>query len=133
MEQIKALQAENKERVQAYENYKAEKAAKLAELAEDSGDEDDGGDAGDEEAAPAEVTAEAVEEDAAVETEETPEVVEEPVPVTASAPRFSRTPPAPARERIVVEAKEEATGPALGRFGAVQGRPSGSSRPRLAG
>ena len=34
VEQIKALQAENKERVQAYENYKAEKAAKLAELAE---------------------------------------------------------------------------------------------------
>ena len=50
VEQIKALRAENKDRVQAYENYKAEKAAKLAELSADAdpGDEtDDGDDTGD--------------------------------------------------------------------------------------
>jgi len=117
VEQIKALQAENKDRVQAYENYKAEKAAKLAELSADAdpGDEtDDEDDVGDEtESTEAEVTAEA-DEPAVEQTEETPEVVEEQVPVTASAPtpRFSRTPPAPSKERIVVETVE-ASGNAL--------------------
>ena len=106
VEQIKALQTENKARTEAYEAYKAEKAAKLAEL--NAGDEEDADEeeAGDE----AEVTAEAT-EDAPEAVEETPEteVVEEQVPVTASAPapRFSRTPPAPAKERIVVETKDE--------------------------
>lgn len=103
---IKALTAENKERIAAYEAYKAEKAAKKAELdaalaEDDGGDEDDGeGDGGEAEATEtAEVVAEAAEEPAA---EEEPEVVEEQVPVTASAPRFSRTPPAPAAARVVV-------------------------------
>ena len=109
VQSIKALQAENKLRVEAYENYKAEKAAKLAELSADASEEDEGdddsGDAGDE--TDAEVT-----EDAPVtaEAEEVvEETVEEQVPVTASAPpapRLSRTPPAPARERIVVETIE---------------------------
>ncbi len=113
VEQIKALQAENKERVQAYENYKAEKAAKLAELAEDDpkpDDEDEGDESKPDEA---EVVAEA--EEPAVEETATPEVVEAEVPITASAPapRFSRTPPAPARERIVVETQEATAGNAL--------------------
>ena len=108
VEQIKALQAENKERLQAYENYKAEKAAKLAELSEDSdsGDEDDSDEA--EATAEAEVVAEVEEAEEVVE-----ETVEEPAPVVASAPapRFSRTPPAPAPSRIVVN--EPTVGTAL--------------------
>jgi hypothetical protein len=120
VESIKAIQAENKERVAAYEEYKAEKerlkAERLAAQADDdsgdSGDEDDG-DKPDEETVPdGAVTAEA--EAVAEETVETPEVAEEQVPVTASAPapRLSRTPPAPAKERIVVETVE-AKGAAL--------------------
>jgi hypothetical protein len=116
VEAIKALQTENKERIAAYEAYKAKKAELAAQIsAEDSGDEDDGGDegdAGDESTEEAEVVAEA-EEAPADQTPEAPAVVEEPVPVTASAPRFSRTPPAPAKERIVVETPQADTGAAL--------------------
>lgn len=114
---IKALQAENKLRVEAYENYKAEKAAKLAELNADPGDENDNesDEQGDEaEATETEVVAEAEAEPA--EEPEQAEVVEEQVPVTAAAPpapRLSRTPPSPSPARIVVETKEETKGPAL--------------------
>ena len=111
---IKALQAENKLRVEAYENYKAEKAAKLAEIAADASEEEPEpeDDSVPDEEKVTEVTAEA--ETAEEETVE--ETVEEQVPVTASAPpapRLSRTPPAPSRERIVVETKEPEKGNAL--------------------
>jgi hypothetical protein len=116
VEAVKTLQTENKARLAAYEEYKAEKERLKAELsADDEGDDSgDGDDAGDEAEATeetVEVTAEAA-PDTSEETDEAP--VEEPVPVTASAPpapRFSRTPPAPARERIVVT--EEKVGTAL--------------------
>jgi hypothetical protein len=107
VESIKTLQAENKERLEAYENYKAEKERLKAELnADDEGDSGDEDDSSEEEEAEAEVTAEA---EPVVEAEVAEETVEEQEPVLASAPapRFSRTPPAPAKERIVVETVEQ--------------------------
>jgi hypothetical protein len=107
VEQIRAIKAENALRVEAYENYKAEKARLAAELEADEPkpDEEEGDEPKPDDA---EVTAEETTEVVA-EVEETVEEQEEaPVPVTASAPqpRFSRTPPAPAKERIVVETVE---------------------------
>ncbi len=118
VEQIKTLQTENKARLEAYEQYQAEKARLKAELnaeEEPAPDDEGDGDGDDTEdgasADEAEVTAEeeTVEEPVVEDT-----IVEAPVPVTASTPttRFSRTPPAPAPARIVVETKE-ATGAAL--------------------
>ena len=109
VEQIKALQTENKERLAAFEEYKAEKARLKAELnAEADSDEDESdddgdadGDSGDEADKPAEEAP----------TAEAEVVEEEQVAVVAAAPqpRFSRTPPAPAKERIVVEEKTVGT------------------------
>ena len=107
VEQIKALRVENKARVDAYEEYKAEKARQLAELAEPVAEaEDDSKDETEAEGDEAEVVAET--EPVAEADEVVEETVEEQVPVTASAPppRFSRTPPAPAKERIVVDEKQ---------------------------
>jgi len=114
VENLKTVRAEKKARSEAHALYEAKKAELAAELEEepveesveetetaevvaesgDSGDEDDGDSSGD---------------DNKVTVEET-----ELVPVTASAPapRFARTPPAPARERIVVT-DDTPKGPAL--------------------
>jgi hypothetical protein len=114
VDQIKTLRAENKEREGAY----AEFVAKRDELKNALNEEDaEGGEEGDDDAA--EVTAEAdVVAEAEAILEETPvveEVVEERELVTASvvpSPRYSRTPPAPAANRISV-ATVEPTGTAL--------------------
>ena len=115
--QIKALQAENKERLEAYENYKAEKAAKLAEIAADASEEDEGDDSGDSgDETDAEVTEDTPVSADADETVEETETTEAPVSVTAAsppAPRLSRTPPQPARERIAISTAEEKKGNAL--------------------
>lgn len=103
VEQIKLLRVENKEREGAHAAFVARrdelKAAREA----------DGDDVEEPDEAEAEVVAEAeaILEDAAEEVVE--EVVEEPVLVTASVvekPRYSRTPPAPAANRISVSTVE---------------------------
>lgn len=102
VEQIKLLRAENKERLAAHENFVAKrdelKAARETE---------------DEIVEPAEVTAEAdvvAEAEAILEdTVEETEAVEEQELVTASvvpSPRYSRTPPAPAPDRISISTVE---------------------------
>ena len=104
VEQIKLLRAENKERVGAHDAFVAKrdelKAAREAADVEETVEETV--------EAEAEVVAEAEQilEEAVV--EETIEVVEEPVLVTASVekPRYSRTPPAPAANRITVSTVE---------------------------
>jgi hypothetical protein len=115
-EQIKAIRAEQKARVEGHEVYKATKAEKLAEFNADPGDENDN--ESDEQGDEAEATETEVVAEAEAEPAEEPEqaaVVEEQVPVTAAAPapRLSRTPPAPSAARIVVETPAEQTGAAL--------------------
>ena len=114
VETLKAVRAEKKARAEANEAYEAKKAELKAQMEEPKAEADDDEDADDgaEDEEEAKVTAEAEAETAEPETAEV--VEEEQVPVTASAPapRFSRTPPAPAKERIVVEEVKE-TGTAL--------------------
>ena len=105
--QMKALKEELVARTEAHSTYLARKEELVAELSEDAPDDEDEGEESDKESeeAPVEIVAE---------DEEVEEVVdeEERVLVTASAPpRFSRTPPAPAPERVVVS--EAPTGAAL--------------------
>jgi hypothetical protein len=103
VDQIKVLRAENKERVAAHENFVAKREElKNSRTIEDTVVEDETVEA------EAEVVAEAEQilEDAA---DETVEVVDEPELVTASvvpSPRYSRTPPAPAPDRISVSTVE---------------------------
>ena len=111
---VKVLQAENKERIGAYEAYQAEKAKNKAELeatlAEEEPEPEEPSEPSEPAEPEAEVTAEADTEPVAEETveENVESGVAEPVAVTASTasntapPRFSRTPPAPSKERIVV-------------------------------
>ncbi len=111
---IQLLRAEQGERAEAFETFQAKKADLVAQL--EVVDEEEPEPAPDEpEPEGEEVVAEpAVEVEA--EVEEAEEVVEEErVLVTASVPtpRYSRTPPAAAPDRVPVEAKREEVGTAL--------------------
>lgn len=103
--QIKTLRAESKVREGAHAEYVA-KLAELKAAREDDGEGDDGDGEG-----VADAEAEVVAEAEAI-LEDAPEVVEaeaEPELVTASvvpSPRYSRTPPAPAPDRISVSTPE---------------------------
>ncbi len=105
VENIKLLRAEDKKNDDAYATFvAAREALKAARETEDTDDAPEATDA--EVTAEAEVVAEA---EAILEEAPEVEVVEEPVMVTASvvpAPRYSRTPPAPAPDRISVSTVE---------------------------
>jgi hypothetical protein len=105
VEQIKLLRAENKERVTAHDAFVA-KRDELKAARENDADPGDETDAVAEDAAEVVAEAEQILEDA---VEEPVAVVEEEqVVVTASVekPRYSRTPPAPAADRMVVSTVE---------------------------
>ena len=101
VEFVKSLMQEFADREAANENYKAKVAETAKALAAENNDDDDDGAVTEE----AEVVAEA---EAVTEEAAEAEVVEEQVAVTASvpAPRYSRTPPAPAVDRISVSTVE---------------------------
>ena len=106
IEPIKAIRSEIAARATAYENYKAKMAELANALAAEDEPEDGDGD---------EAVTEEIEVVAEADVEETvEETVEERELITASvtAPRYSRTPPAPAADRISVSTVE-AQGSAL--------------------
>mgnify|MGYP003649548851 FL=1 len=106
VEQIKVLRAENKERVAAHDNFVAKRDELKAARENENNDADDDGAATID--AEAEVVAEA--EQILEQADEVVEEAAEPELVTASvvvpSPRYSRTPPAPAADRISVSTVE---------------------------